>query len=134
MGKNLYERRKARAAKPTPPAKYRELELLVIKRAAMFCEEYMATDGWSRMCERKAMLLNAAVEHLLARKPDVGCRMCGFTRDQHPNASHTTFIDPEQHAEDCGCTKCLHAVLVSPERRYAAHVEMERQAHEKDPE
>jgi 5-methylcytosine-specific restriction endonuclease McrA len=70
VGKNLYERRKARAAKPVPPAKYRELELLVIKRAAMFCEEYMATDGWSRMCERKALLLNSSVEHLLSRKSD----------------------------------------------------------------
>lgn len=70
VGKNAYERRKARAAKPVSPAEYRELEVIVLKRAALFCEEYMATDGWSRMCERKAMLLNLAVEHLLARKAD----------------------------------------------------------------
>lgn len=71
MGKNLYERRKARAAKPVPPAKYRELELLVIKQATSFCDEFMTTDGWSRQCERKAILLNIAVSHLVARKPEV---------------------------------------------------------------
>lgn len=68
MGKNLYERRKARAAKPVPPATYRQLEQVVLKRAASFCEEYMQTDGWSRQCERKAMLLNLAVEHLASRR------------------------------------------------------------------
>lgn len=68
MGKNLYERRKARQAKPVPPAEYRELELVVLKRAADFCDEYMATDGWSRRCERKAYMLNMAVEHLQSRK------------------------------------------------------------------
>lgn len=70
MGKNLYERRKARAAKPVSRAKYRELELIVIKRAADFCEQFMQTDGWSRQCERQAMILNMAVEHLLSRKAD----------------------------------------------------------------
>lgn len=74
MGKNLYERRKARAAKPVPAAKYRELELVVLKRAADFCDEYMATDGWSRRCERKAMMLNMAVEHLKARKVEASDR------------------------------------------------------------
>lgn len=68
MGKNLYERRKARAAKPVPPATFRQLETVVLKRAAEFCEEFMQTDGWSRRCERKAMVLNMAVEHLLSRR------------------------------------------------------------------
>lgn len=68
MGKNLYERRKARAAKPVPRATYRQLEKLVITRAASFCQQYMQTDGWSRECERKAMLLNMAVEHLLSKR------------------------------------------------------------------
>lgn len=66
MGKNRYERSK----KPASPATFRQLEQVVLKRAAMFCEEYMATDGWSRQCERKAMLLNLAVEHLLSRRLD----------------------------------------------------------------
>lgn len=70
MGKNLYERRKARAAKPVAPATFRQLEQVVIKRATMFCDEYMATDGWSRQCERKAMLLNLAVEYMLSRRAD----------------------------------------------------------------
>lgn len=70
MGKNLYERRKARAAKPVPRATYRQMEELVITRAAAFCQQYMQTDGWSRECERRAMLLNLAVEHLAARKPE----------------------------------------------------------------
>lgn len=68
MGKNLYERRKARAAKPVPPATYRQLEQVVLKRAAEFCDLFMQTDGWSRQCERKAMILNMAVEHLLSRR------------------------------------------------------------------
>lgn len=68
MGRNLYERRKARAAKPVPPATYRQLEVVVLKRAAVFCEQFMQTDGWSRECERKAMLLNMAVEHMLSRR------------------------------------------------------------------
>lgn len=70
MGKNRYERRKAKERQPVPPATFRQLEQVVIKRAIAFCDEYMATDGWSRKCERKAMLLNLAVEHLVARRPN----------------------------------------------------------------
>jgi hypothetical protein len=70
MGKNLYERRKERANKRVPPATYKELERLVIKRAADFCKTYWITDGWSKTCECKALMLNMAVEHLLASKPD----------------------------------------------------------------
>lgn len=70
MGKNIYERRKRRFAQPVPPATYRQLEQVVLKRAESFCAEYVSTDGWSRKCERKALLLNLAVEHLLARRPE----------------------------------------------------------------
>lgn len=82
MGKNLYERRKARAAKPVPRATYRQMEKVVLTRAADFCQEYMSTDGWSRQCERKAMLLNMAVEHLAARKPEPEVTTAGKRADE----------------------------------------------------
>jgi predicted NUDIX family phosphoesterase len=68
MGKNLYERRKVRASKAMPPPTAEELKALVVKRAEMFVDEYMRTEGWSRMCERKALLLNMAVAHYRGRR------------------------------------------------------------------
>lgn len=67
MGKNLYERRKARVMQKPPTATKRQVEVVLMQRACEFAREYMATEGWSRKCERKAILLNMAAEHYEAR-------------------------------------------------------------------
>jgi len=67
MAKNLYERRLARSKQVKPPPSVSVLKEVIVKRACSFAREYMQTDGWSRMCERKAILLNMAVEHYEAR-------------------------------------------------------------------
>ena len=68
MGKNLYERRLERASRKKPPPSEAELKNIVVKRAEEFSQAYWSTDGWSRACERKAFLLNMAVEQLKARR------------------------------------------------------------------
>lgn len=100
VGKNAYERRKARLAKPVPAATYRELELVVLKRAADFCEKYMQTDGWSRECERRAFMLNLAVERLQARKvtPEDRCKH-GVIMVPGYHCPHCKPYDAKAHSE-----------------------------------
>lgn len=45
-----------------------EFKNIVVRRAKDFSKEWVRTDGWSVACERKALLLNEAVERLMARE------------------------------------------------------------------
>lgn len=62
MAKNLYERRLARAAKHRPGPTQEELRAIVVNRARIFTKEWLKTDGWSKLCESKAMLLHMALK------------------------------------------------------------------------
>jgi len=72
MGKNLYERRKIRAAKlaamPPPVRSLKWHERNVLKLAENFSRVFVTTVGFGAPVARAGMLLNEAVERLQAAR------------------------------------------------------------------
>lgn len=68
MGKNLYERRKAKAALPVPAKSVKWHEERVLRLAERFSQVYVTSVGYGRPVARAGGLLNDAVEQLHAAR------------------------------------------------------------------